>query len=304
MKKNIIKTVSNSDISIKNSTKYDDENSSLDNDSSLHDLMKTISQNTLSSTHRIFEYCDKSELYGINTCKNLVNQDEKLNNIEYGLGKINNDLAEVEENFVRLNKKGYFFFFFEILFECCCCLCCWCCTKSPDEKESAESLTAIKKSPKRSMFGFISKIKSKRNKKINKSDSTFISSASSFKMDSSFKSTSEDGSFLSNRFESKLKIKNIYANERPIKSEDSHTGLSLRQTSFDKSIMNLSDQLNNSLKFLDTRLTSLQSMANDIGNELTKQSSKIELTTNLTEANKIKTERANEVGKKFLSKDN
>ena len=307
MQTNIIKTVSISDIlsnRISNKRKHlpevDNSTTSLDDEESVQNLIRTISQNTLSSTHRMFEYCDVSEAYGMNVSKKLVEQDEKLKNIENGLEKINQNLSDVENNLDSLKKKGYiplFLFVLEVLFECFCCCCCWCYSKAPGDESALGSI-----SEKKGRFGVISKIKSRlRKKNKNKSDSVVFSAASSQENASKNSKTEDDDdddSFLSSRFESKLKLKNLY--DQPAKQESSHMSLALRHTSFDKSIMDLNGRLNSNLKFLDTKLSNLQLMVNDIGKELNKQSSKIEVATNKTVLNKTKAIKANEKGKKLL----
>ena len=145
----------------------------------------------------------------------------------------------------------------------------------------------------------------KFTKKKQKSVASFLqSSASSSKSNqlSLRQSTSEDGSFLSSRFDSKLKVTHLY--DHPLKKcEMSSTSVSLRQTSFDKSLMNLNGQLNQNLKFLDEKLTNLQWMANDIGIELRKQNSKLDTTVDVAMCSQNKVASANEMGKRLLKKE-
>ena len=132
MSKTLNQTISNifTDESLTSSRKTPSNPSDDDfNDNShVHDLIRTISQSTLSSTHRIFNYCDESELLGIRAGRRLVEQDEKLKNIDDELRKINDDLGEVEKNLKRLkSSKGCMSFvhiLFEVLKEWCCGCCC------------------------------------------------------------------------------------------------------------------------------------------------------------------------------------
>ena len=316
MKRNILfKTVSISDILNEEDSSYKHEkqqnklyksSSSLDNGKSVQDLIRTISQNTLSSTRRIFEYCDKSEACGLNVGKKLAEQDKRIVNIGNDLDKINENISDVENNLNSLREKGFmsmFMFLFEVIAECCCCCFCWCCTKSPEEenetRSNQDSLSA--KKSKSLNLGIFSKIKSRvrRKKSLKKLKSVQFSSASSQLNESNL--VISDDSFLSNRFDSKLKIKNFY--DASVKPDQSFTSLSIRQTSFDKSIMDLNSLLSNSLKNLDTKLNSLQIIASGIGNELHKQNSKIELHTNKAEKFTERTLKANKIGKIILKKD-
>jgi hypothetical protein len=317
MNRNPIKTVSISDILNKDQTlkrgkfisEYDEDSSSLDYEKSTHDLLRTISQNTLSSTHRIFEYCEKSETCGLNLNKKLIEQDKRLENIDNGLDKINQNISDVENNLNSLKEKGFMsmlMFLLEVLGECCCCCFCWCCTKSPDEDEEEEtssyqdSISA--KNSKPLNLGIFTRIKARlrRKKSLKKSKSVLFSSASS-KLNESNPVISDD-SFLSNRFDSKLKIKNLY--DHSVKPDVSFTSLSIRQTSFDKSIMECKSLIFNNLKHIDNKLDSLQTIASGIGNELLKQNSKIDLHAKKAEAFNNKVENANKLGKIILKKEN
>lgn len=312
MKRHVFKTVSISDILNERSSfkreecHFDKSSSSLENEKSVQDLIRTISQNTLSSTHRIFDYCDKSEACGVNLGKQLAEQDKRLGHIGKDLDKINENLGDVENNLNSLREKGLatiFLFLLEVISECCCCCFCWCCTKSPEEEnESSSRQDSISARKSKSLnLGLFSKIKSrwKRKRSSRKSKSVLFSSASS-KLNESNPVISDD-SFLSNRFDSKLKIKNLY--DSTVKPVVSFTSSSIRQTSFDKSIMDLNSLLSNNLKSIDTKLNSLHTIASGIGNELHKQNSKIELHTNKAEVFTNNALKANRIGKVILKKD-
>jgi hypothetical protein len=292
MNNKVNKTISNI-FSVDSSNDKSDNSITSLSEISVQNLIRTISQNTLSSTHRMFDYCNQSELLGENTGRNLVEQDEKLKNINNDLDSINGNLGEVEKNLKKLNSKGcmpFLNFLLETLDDCCCF-----CT-SAKNSDSSESLS-IKERKRFRILRFFSNLCIKKNS--NKSDFD-LSNKSKTSTLASYEFTSDDGSFLSNRFDSKLKIKNLY--DQTLKHSSS-TSVSLRHTSFDKSIMNLNGQLNENLKFLDKKLTNLQSMANDIGVELNKQNSKIEITNSKALETRNKVNNANEMGNRILKKD-
>lgn len=281
-------------------------------DDELKERIKHLSNQQLCSSKRMLNYCEESEIFGVNTGRLLDEQDEKLQRIEKDLGLMGAELNDVEKNLNELKNAGCCFSFC-ILVEILGDLFCFCCKKSKKTNKSNTNMT-VNKSKSRQLAGIFGSASStftggrsgsdlkKRNQSSNltSSDESESIKTSKFTLKKflSSKSLNRGQSSNTKNFMSSVRLRKIDSNGSNLLKA---TNLKSNPDDYSESLNDMKEQLNVNLKTIYNQLDNLQSMAFDIGSKINKQNEKISHMDQSTDFTITKVKSTDNIGRRLVN---
>ncbi|CAF0710747.1 unnamed protein product [Brachionus calyciflorus] len=236
-------------------------------DQEIKNRIKMLSNQTLCSSQRMLNYCEKSEIFGVNTARLLNEQDEKLNRIEYDIGNMGANLKEVDKNLKELNKSGFcvnFITFLEVIRDLLCC----CFKKNKKTKKKSRTKITLGNDNKLSQL-LLSQSSDLGSEDLQASFDNNIFSLKKLVSAESINNLKNKNDNIFSRIRLRKVDSTISANEKK-NSKASQGGEDLNESLSDVKV-----QLNENLKTIYSKLDDLQFMALDIGNMINKQTDKI-----------------------------
>lgn len=262
-------------------------------DEEVKQRVQMLTNQTLCSSKRMLNYCERSEIFGYNTARNLAYQDEKLKNIQKDINQIDRGLNDVEKNLNKL--KNSCCFNSKLLMFCCCCV------KKKKKKNKSFISVAVSKGRLSQTTGDssesddVSVLHSSSNESV-KSKKFSLKRMLSAKSLSSLKN--ENLKSFINRIRLR-KVDSTASNLTKYKKNKSLKSLNTTNSEEDyvETINDAKEKLNENLKNIFYKLDDLQTMASDIGTMINKQNDKITSMDKRTDLAVNKVKSADKMGK-------
>lgn len=266
-------------------------------DEEVKQRVQMLTNQTLCSSKRMLNYCERSEIFGYNTTRNLTYQDEKLKNIQKDINQIDRGLNDVEENLNKLKSSCCCFNLKPLILLIFCC----CRIKKKQKKKKNKSFisVAISKGKLSQTTGDSSE---SDNVSVLHSSSNESAKKFTLKRMLSAKSLSSLKNENLKSFINRIRLRKVDSTVSTVSKYKKNKSLkSLNTTNSEEdyveTINDANEKLNKNLKNIFYKLDDLQTMASDIGTMINKQNDKITNMDKRTDLAVSKVKSADKIGK-------